>query len=72
MADLASSSAVPEQAIEEVEEMHTHVKNSVHQRLRANSSIMQLKKLLGEFSLHLHLLMSSVLIRAITNSCQSW
>ena len=49
MADLAVSSAVPEQAIDdEVEEMHVAVKNSVHQRLRANSSIMQLKKLLGE------------------------
>jgi hypothetical protein len=47
MADLASSSAVPEQAIDDSEEMHVEVKNSVHQRLRANSSIMQLKKLLG-------------------------
>jgi len=47
MADLASSSAVPEQAVEDVEvEMDVAVKNSVHQRLRANSSIMQLKKLL--------------------------
>ena len=46
MADLASSSAVPEQAIDDSEMDHA-VKNSVHQRLRANSSIMQLKKLLG-------------------------
>jgi pyruvate carboxylase len=52
MADLAvSNAAVPEQAIEEDEvEMHQEVKNSVHQRLRANSSIMQLKKLLGRFA----------------------
>jgi hypothetical protein len=49
MADLAvNSNAVPEDAIEEVE-MDVAVKNSVHQRLRANSSIMQLKKLLGKF-----------------------
>ena len=52
MADLASSSAVPEQAVEDVEvEMDVAVKNSVHQRLRANSSIMQLKKLLGRWLL---------------------
>jgi hypothetical protein len=50
MADLASSNAVPEHAIDDTEELHTHVKNSVHHRLRANSSIMQLKKLLGEFT----------------------
>lgn len=50
MADLASSSAVPEQAVDDVE-MDVAVKNSVHQRLRANSSIMQLKKLLGKWLL---------------------
>lgn len=42
-----SSNAVPEDAVEVEEvEMDHAVRNSVHQRLRANSSIMQLKKLL--------------------------
>jgi hypothetical protein len=58
MADLGVNvDAVPEQAIEEeeeVEEMHHHVKNSVHQRLRANSSIMHLKKLMGKWPLGLY------------------
>jgi hypothetical protein len=39
----------PVDAVEDIDvdnEMH---KNSVHQRLRANSSIMQVKKILGKF-----------------------
>ena len=37
----------PEDAVEDIDvDGETH-KNSVHQRLRANSSIMQVKKLLG-------------------------
>lgn len=56
MADIAvSSGAVPEDAIEDFE-MDATVRNSVHQRLRANSSIMQLKKLLGAFCSCLFLL----------------
>lgn len=36
------------QAIEDTEDDHIDKRNSVHQRLRANSSIMQLKKILGK------------------------
>lgn len=35
-------------AVEDADDDHIDKRNSVHQRLRANSSIMQLKKLLGK------------------------
>lgn len=35
-------------AVEDAEDDHIDKRNSVHQRLRANSSIMQLKKILGK------------------------
>jgi hypothetical protein len=38
-------------AIESIDEDSTAHRNSVHQRLRANSTIMQVKKLLGKLSL---------------------
>lgn len=34
-------------AIDDDEELSGHAEDSVHRRLRANSSIMQLKKILG-------------------------
>ncbi len=46
MADKPAEKDVGQSAVVDDDEDH-HVKNSVHQRLRANSSIMQLKKLLG-------------------------
>ncbi|KIW01720.1 pyruvate carboxylase [Verruconis gallopava] len=45
MSGLISAPVVPEEAIDD-SDLHTTVKNSVHHRLRANSSIMQMKKLM--------------------------
>lgn len=55
MADTAATNKVVEDggkagndsAIDDTEVMDTHMQNTVHQRLRANSSIMKLKKILG-------------------------
>jgi hypothetical protein len=47
--DSASGQAPPEHVL--YDEESQAVKNSVHQRLRANSSIMKLKKILGKCQL---------------------
>ena len=51
MTDVAAiglpAQSLPEDAVEDVDVDNDVHKNSVHQRLRANSSIMQVKKLLG-------------------------
>lgn len=39
----------PEDVVEEIDADNDVHRNSVHQRLRANSSIMQVKKILGMF-----------------------
>jgi hypothetical protein len=44
--EVASGQAPPEHVL--YDEESQAVKNSVHQRLRANSSIMKLKKILGK------------------------
>ena len=47
LTDGLTAQSVPENVVDEVDMDHEIHKNSVHQRLRANSSIMQLKKILG-------------------------
>lgn len=72
MADtVLASRPAPEQAIDDaIDAEHDDVKNSVHQRLRANSSIMQMRKILG-----MYLLVSAYHLDVLTlydASCQPW
>lgn len=48
MTDVAETNKVQTEGTNEVEMNATHSHNTVHARLRANSSIMQAKKILGE------------------------
>ena len=51
MADIVAvgqhAQSLPEDVVDDIDMEHEMHVNSVHQRLRANSSIMQVKKILG-------------------------
>jgi pyruvate carboxylase len=58
--DQNASSAIDENDFDEDHGEHHPHRNSVHQKLRASSSIMQLKKLLGTFPIRNRILRVSL------------